>query len=204
MLALATVAAPSARADEDAARDHDVLRMALLAAADPANPLNRVFIENRGRPGKEIVVHPTTAHRGSILFSIVDSLEAKGELAPGLAADLRRRDSMPPLALDAPALRHPLIVFEDLEAEPRQAWNDASTFGGISPQPWDLAGAFWKRHPESWGWAWPYRPGYAADGRTAVVLLGEGPAPHGMVAIYLLVQVEGGWRIVGQWREIFR
>jgi len=180
---------------EQRERDREVLETVLSDQMDPENPLNKTFIENKGRPGQGIVLDSKSwplSYGELAHLALMDKLESKGETPAGSGKDLRRRNGKGPTPLKGLGIKDKRVTLIDLE---KLAEESGVGFG--------FAEAFWKKYPDSWGHLSVYLPGYSSDGQSSVVVMDSGPTPHGMAIIYLLRKSEGVWKVKGRWREIF-
>lgn len=189
--------ADAPRKDEERKRDRDVLQAVLADVMDPKNPLNEDFLKNTGGPGKEIVVDLKTRcgrdDPDGVELEDLDHLVASEAIPKSLNADLRRRYRGPSVSTRDLGITDKRVVFEDIGAMVKRAGLDQGAF----------IGELNKAHPHNWGYVIPYLPGYAADGRSALVYLFAGPSPHGMTDTYLLDRADdGSWHVRQHWREM--
>jgi hypothetical protein len=181
-------------AHQDQIRDREVLEAALLDLLDPHVPENRDFVRNRRAP-RQVVLNLRSYSLGSGSSSPgdLDDEEQERRLTGELGGDWRRRNSGGTASLGGYGPWDRRIVLDDIDR-----------LVGASDGQFDFAGRFWAKYPGSRGYVYAYRPGYSADGRTAVVLFSVGPSPHGMTWLFLMDRTPGGWRVKWRRRHIWR
>jgi hypothetical protein len=173
-------------------RDREVLEAVLNDVMDPRNP------EYRGLdPGqlnrRGIVLHRMTGLRDEWFLgpALEEGVEKRGVIKE-VGAAWSRRNSGPPVPTRELRLRIKEAQLDDLDAMAEK------TVGADA-----FADAFVKKHPRSWGWVIPTLPGFSRDGRTAAVLLRDGPSPHGSVWAYQLVRFQDRWNVTWRWHKFW-
>lgn len=177
----------------ETARDYAVIEAALNDLNDPKNPEYKYHIQNVG-PGRGVVVGNRLMagdpfdDRFGPLGSTSTNIDGRDRrpIPADLRADVKRRNDGRKRSLAGFAPRNPEILVRDLDAQ----FKDAD----------DFVDAFLKAYPKTWGYVWPYRPGYSKDGRTALLVFEGGPnGDHGLNWVYVLAHGRDRWSV--RWRH---
>lgn len=169
-------------------RDREVLEIVLTDVMDPKNP------EYKGlEPGqlkcRGIVLHRMTELEDDFFLGpALKEIEEGGRLSKEVGKEWSRRNAGPQVPTKAFRFLNHDIIIDDIEAILEKSGGDFA-----------FAEAFWKKHPGTWGWVYPTLPGFSRDGKSAVVLMSDGPSFHGSVWMYKLVQFQDRWKVV--WRR---
>jgi hypothetical protein len=182
------------RSLRERARDYEILEAALEDIIDPENPEYDVSARSEIQ-GKVLVLDSKSFTSMRDIYLPQDDLnehviQKDGQSVPEeIGADLRRRNSGESASFSDFKPRDRRILVRDLDEEV----GDLSEFRARE--------AFWTKYPDPIGYVRAYLPGYSRDGKTAVVVMDDGPSYlHPRAWTFFLERLGGRWKV--KWRHL--
>lgn len=180
-------AQPDNKSNETASSITDVDRQIFeIVLADAIASEEFVTMANSRKRKQKIVLAAKTAGSSGLLLSDAqiraDTRDDDEKKIPSdVLADLQERNS-----------RGSISLTEFRPASPDIIVDDVSKLVEFD--------SFEERYPDAKAFVFAWLPGYAKDGRTAILRFYFGPTSHGATGIYFLTKVDGKWTI--KWRSV--
>lgn len=195
----------------DRQRELQVVEVALTDYIDPTNPEQPPRGKSERRPSqvlldvrsiavvKQVVAEGTTLKITEDLNleqqPLNDHVDGKRgqHVSLELGEDLRQRNASEILTFEGFTPKNSNIIIRNIKSE----------FGAMR-DPLARERLLRERYPQAWGYVKPYRPGFARDGQTAVVVFHVGPSQHGETWTYLLSRSTRGWQVKWRHRHVWK